>query len=177
MNFDNDRFKALIHYICAKVDDPNKLGATKLNKILWYSDAMSFLKWGEPITGEVYEKRQFGPMPSHIYSSLDELVEEDKMVIANVEYFGRTKREYIPLKESDPSQFSAEQISLVDNVIQHICDDHTATSISDATHDAIWKMARIGEPIPLEVSLVFRLGELDGKDMEWARTEAAKFAA
>ena len=35
-----DKFKSAIHYVCYKADDPSVLGAIKLNKVLWYSDAI-----------------------------------------------------------------------------------------------------------------------------------------
>ena len=35
---DQEKFDALVHYICARCEDPTSLGATKLNKIMWYSD-------------------------------------------------------------------------------------------------------------------------------------------
>ncbi len=177
MTFNKEKFKALAHYVCARAEDPSKLGATKLNKILWYSDVISFLKWGKPITGEIYEKRQFGPMPRHIYSVLEELKFENKLAITEVEHFGRKKREYIPLVPSLTEMFSADEISLVDEMARAICDNHTATSISDSTHDDIWGMALIGEQIPYEAALVSCVGELDGQDMEWAKKEASRIAA
>ncbi len=176
MNLNRDKLKAAVHYICGSVDDPIKLGATKLNKILWYSDIIAFLKWSNPITGETYEKRQYGPMPSHIYGILEELRQEGKIHISDVGHFGRVKKQYVCLEEPTTEIFNADEISIIDQMISSICDKHTATSISDMTHDAIWEMARIGEPIPYVAVLASALGELNGSDMEWAKREASRFA-
>jgi hypothetical protein len=62
MKFNNKKFSNLVHYICYKCDDPSQLGATKLNKILWYCDMFSYRWNSESMTGENYIKRQFGPV-------------------------------------------------------------------------------------------------------------------
>jgi len=53
-SLDQRKLKALIHYICYQCHDPSVLGATKLNKILWYSDVIAFARAGASITGETY---------------------------------------------------------------------------------------------------------------------------
>lgn len=45
MAYNAEKFKALVHYICWKVEDPRQLGATKLNKILWFSDVLTYLNF------------------------------------------------------------------------------------------------------------------------------------
>jgi hypothetical protein len=173
MEFNRDKFKALVLYICAAVEDRDQLGLTKLNKILWYSDAIAYLKWREPITGETYDKRQFGPMPRDIYTVIEELEAAKVLAVSVSDHFGYKKKEFIPLIEAKTDMFSADQIALVDDIIQAICDGHTAKSISKLSHDEIWKMAKIGEELPYEAVLVSRLGELDGADMAWATERAA----
>jgi hypothetical protein len=56
-----EKFKALVHYIVASCDDPQRLGATKLNKVLWFADAFSYRATKNSITDETYVKRQRGP--------------------------------------------------------------------------------------------------------------------
>ena len=69
-SLDQRKLKALIHYICYQCHDPSVLGATNLNKILWYSDVIAFARAGASITGETYVKQQFGPVPRHILGIL-----------------------------------------------------------------------------------------------------------
>lgn len=45
MAYNAEKFKALVHYICWKVEDPRQLGATKLNNILWFSDVLTYLNF------------------------------------------------------------------------------------------------------------------------------------
>ena len=159
--------KDMVHYICAKVDSPNKLGAIKLNKILFFSDSITYLNEGESITGETYIKRQYGPVPKSILPIISELVTNKRIVTRDKKYQGITKREYISLKEPNLKEFFAEEIALIDNIINFVCDGHTAESISDLTHDDIWEMAEIGEEIPLNAAFVAYLGEIDESDVKW----------
>ena len=171
MDFNNVKFNRLVHYICNKCHDPTTLGATKLNKILLCSDRYAYFWSGTPITGERYIKRQFGPVPAHILETLDELVSQEALIIRESYYGGYPKREFITLNAPDLSIFSAQEISTVDSMIKAICDNHTAQSISDLTHDKIWELADIGEEIPYETVFVSSLGEINEDDMEWAKRE------
>ena len=49
--FRHDIFKSLVHLAISAVDDPQKLGATKLNKIPWFVDGNTFLQTGSSLTG------------------------------------------------------------------------------------------------------------------------------
>lgn len=168
MEFNQEKFKALVHYICAKAHDPSVLGATKLNKVLWHSDGLSFIVTGAPITGESYIKRQFGPVPQHILRAMDDLQREGDIVVRNSDYHGFQKREYVSLKEPDLSAFSGAEIDLVNRAFNYVCHAHTAASISEATHDDIWQLAEIGEVLPYETILASEQGEVDEEDMKWA---------
>ena len=40
------KLKTLVHYICDRAPNPRRLGATKLNKILFFSDMEAYLTLG-----------------------------------------------------------------------------------------------------------------------------------
>ena len=69
------------------------------------------------------------------------------------------------------SRFSAEEISLVDEVLHIICNKHTATSISNFSHDLVWEAAEIGEEIPYFTAMSMLLGEINAEDIAWAKGE------
>ena len=174
--FDRERLKALVQYICYQCHDPSVLGATKLNKILWYSEVIAFARSGDSLTGETYVKQQFGPVPRHILGIIEDLETEGALVVREVEFYGRPKKEYVALKKPDIAMFTAEEISLVDSVIDVVCHKHTAASISMASHDAIWKLAEIGEDIPSYAALASELGEVTEDDVKWAKRVLSKTA-
>jgi hypothetical protein len=171
--FNREKFKSLVRYICWKCENNTSLGAIKLNKVLLYSERESYLRTGEPLTGETFVKRQFGPAPIHILEILGELQNEHIIAIKDTIEYGKRKRRFINLN-SDPelSAFSKEELAIVDRVAQDICWRHTAKSISDATHDLIWDMAEMGEPIPLFTVFAVQ-GEVDETDFAWAKEQVA----
>ena len=125
-----DLLKELIHYICWKVADPSKLGATKLNKALWFADTIAYRANGRPMTNSAYVKRQFGPVPKRILPVLEQLRAEGKILIRERPYFNHTKRDFIALQPANETMFSEEERHIIDLVLSAICDEHTAVSIS-----------------------------------------------
>jgi hypothetical protein len=166
LNF--DKLKSVVHYVCYKATDPSVLGAVKLNKVLWYSDALTYLTTGKSITGETYIKRQHGPVPQHILRVVDSLVAEKKIARGKVDHFGFMKNEYIAISEPDFHGLSASSISLIDEAFEHVCMKNTACSISEETHGVIWNMAEMGESIPYSTIFASSVGEIDESDIEWA---------
>lgn len=163
------RFKAVVHYILERCDDPKKLGATKLNKVLWYTDTFAFRMTGQTVSGKTsYVKRQFGPVPKNILSTLRTLESDGKILVRETEYFGKPKREFISLSRADASKFSEQEREIIDSVLSIVCDHHTAGSISDLSHDLIWEAAEIGEEIPIYAVLAAQAGALTKSDQSWA---------
>jgi hypothetical protein len=174
--FNREKFKALVHYVCDKASDPSVLGAVKLNKVLWYSDSIHYMVYGESITGETYIKRQHGPVPRHIVGVVSELVSERKIARGRVDHFGFVKTEFIAIADPIVKDFTADQIDLVNEAFEHVCIRHTARSISEETHGVIWKIAEMGEELPLATIFASDVGEIDETDLEWAN-EKLKIAA
>ena len=164
------RFKTLVHYVCDRCTDPTKLGATKLNKALWYADTFAYRITGKAVSREsaVYVKRQFGPVPKLVLRALDELQSEGALKIREVHFFGKKKREFLSLKDADKAVFSSAEIEIINQIIDQVCDGHTAVSISDLSHDAIWEAADLGEEIPLYAVLAAKTDPPTKEDMAWA---------
>lgn len=172
MQFNREKFKALVHYICRECRDPSKLGKTKLHKILWFSDGQNYMRRAEPITGERYIKMLYGPCADHLDSVLKELVKDDKLFIRTVDFRGYEKFEFFGKGDPDKDLFSDKELLLIDGVIKNITEDHTATSISDRSHNAIWEMAVMGEELPYE-AILGRPAKITDDDLAWAKSEIA----
>lgn len=166
---DREKFKALIHYVCAQSPNPLSLGATKLNKILWFAERDCYLR-GEPISGVPFIKLPYGPVPMAIDEYLEELGNEGRLLVRDIEWRGKPKREFIALKEASVDPFTKGQISVIDRATQAICRLHTAESISKASHDEVWDLAAIGEEIPLYATYG-RRGQIGEEDIKWANTQ------
>ena len=146
-----------------------KLGAVKLNKILWFSEVLSFAKTGDSIAGARFVKQQFGPVPKAILPILNELQKDGVLLIEEVEYYGHRKRQFVCLGEPNISLFSESELEIIQDVFSAVTNSHTAASISQLTHDVIWKLAEVGEEIPLLAVLASSLGQVKSDDVEKAR--------
>jgi hypothetical protein len=170
MDFNRERFKMLVHYVCWRYkDNTSKLGSTKLNKTLWLADFTRYYFSGSSITGARYVKQKFGPVPKAIMPVLRELEEEGAVFAKEVDFHGKTKTEFIVKKEPHIT-FSSEEMATIERCVTFVCEENTAQSISDLSHDRVWHAADDGEDIPYFT--VFAVaGDLTDDDREWARLE------
>lgn len=145
----------LLIYIASKCQDDKNFGATKLNKILWWSDFEAFAKYGKPITGVSYHRLRNGPVPKRLLPVRERLEKDGSIVIRkDEEYPGRARHVVIPLREPDMSHFKAEEIALVDRVIA-LTQGKTASEISDMSHGKAWEIAgHDKELIPYEAAFL-----------------------
>jgi len=175
-SYQDDKLAQLMHYIIWKCTDPTMLGAIKLNKILWYSDMFTYMETGRSITGITYIKRQFGPVPNseNFIKARGRLQNEGKIAVTEGMYYGKPQRQFVALKRPDISMFSPEEISIIDIIVEEVCQKHTASSISNFSHDIIWESADIGEEIPFCAAFAARFGEINEEDIQWAKVEAKR---
>ena len=168
MAIDRVKFKQMVHYICWKCDNPQTLGATKLNKIIWFAERTAFLRMGKSMTGVRFVKQERGPVPNAILPILRELEAERALAVRDTRSISYLKKEYIALRDPDFDAFTSREVSLLDAVIEAVCKNHTAGSISKLSHDEVWDMAKIGEEIPLTAILGIR-GEIQEEDIQRAK--------
>lgn len=171
------KFKALVHYVVASCDDPQRLGATRLNKILWFADTTVYRLTGTSITGESYVKRQRGPVPKTILKTIRELQAENKIHVREKEFASYKMRLFTPLEEPDVSLFSTVELEVVNSVLNDVCGNHTANSISELSHDQVWQAALEGEEIPLFATLASAKGEFTTEIAEWADSVVERIKA
>lgn len=119
--YDEDRFRELILYIADKCSDDPDFGATKLNKILFYSEFFSYGKYGESITKMPYFRLRNGPAPKYLKPISDQMVEDGQIAIQPKPRFGFTQVRTIPLREADLKKLNARDIAIVDEVINALC--------------------------------------------------------
>jgi len=168
-----EKFKALVHFIVDECQDqPSRLGATRLNKALWYADVIAYKLNGVSITGDSYVKREKGPVPKFILATLRELVSEGKVAIKEPEY-PFDVRKFLSLETAATDTLSHEEIELAREILSIVC-GHTATDISDMTHDQVWEAARIGEEIPLHATLAGLEGAITDNVLSWADDRIAE---
>ena len=161
-----DKFTALVHFLIAECENPARLGAIRLNKALWYSDMVSFRVNGAPITDSKYIKHKMEPVPAKIRAALDNLKAGGKIFIQEPKAPYEQKK-FVSLVEPDVSCLSDEDKHVAKHALSVVV-GHTASVISESTHDIVWEAAREGEEVPIVATLAANKGEITEKAIKWA---------
>ena len=148
------RLQEIILLIALHSEGDEPFGAVKLNKLLFYADFLSYVKFGESITGQEYQALPQGPAPRRIVPVIRKMIEKEVLAIRENDYYGKNQQRAFALDTPDTTEFASEQIELVKRVIKRFWGKN-ATEMSLISHRFIgWKISRIGETIPYSVALV-----------------------
>ena len=114
---------------------------TKLNKLIFYVDFLSFQLNSTSITGAEYKKIQRGPVPAHYGNLRDKL--EDAGFVELVEHdFGNgvegTEFKLGPNVASLSAELSAAEMRLVDQVIEEFRDYNRREIINRSHREKAW---------------------------------------
>lgn len=146
--FNREKFRNLILYIADRSRDDRKFGATKLNKILYFSDFEAYGLWGEAITGATYMRLDRGPVPREILPVLHEMEAEGEVRRFERKYFHHTQKCVEALQEPDTALFGVHELDLVDKVM-HELRYLNADEVSALSHlDKGWRIAEDRDVIP-----------------------------
>ena len=176
MQFDRAKLKTVILYTCLKCDS-SQLGSVKLHKVLYFADMLRYAHVGTPITGATYRKRALGPTCDQLLSTIRDLESEGALAIRDVDYFGFRKKEYKPLGEPEIDRLSESETSLLDEVIEFVCRNNTAKTISDYSHNRAWEMAEFGDVLPYHSVFLLFPTQVSPEAMKWASGEIRNLEA
>ena len=168
VRFDRDKMRAVILRACYACG-PDQLGATKLHKVLYFLDMISYAHRGEAVTGATYRKRPFGPTADQLLSLLRDMQTSGDIEIRENNYHGFLKREFLPLVVEPDNVLSNEDSAILDDVIEFVCKMNTAKGISEYSHQAPWEMAEFGDVISYPTSLLLFPSDPLPKAFEIAR--------
>ena len=135
--FDENKFKELVLYIATKCEANAYYGATKLNKILFFSDFIAHESNGESITGADYFALDHGPAPRLLKPIQEKMQKAGEIAIEQRTRQVRT----IALRKPKLDSFAAAEIAIVDEVINALCNQN-ADEVSNISHGFLgWKAA------------------------------------
>jgi len=155
--FNEAKFKELILYIADRCSDDTDFGAVKLNKILFYSDFFAYGKTGKPITGATYFKLPLGPAPKQLVPMREKMKKDSEIAVYLKRYFSYQQERIIPLREANLDNFSAEEISIVEQVI-NLFHGVNGAEISSKSHMELgYQIANEQGEIPYEAAFLSNL--------------------
>lgn len=173
MQFDRDKFKALFHYVVWSVGVRAGFGAEKLYKVLWFSDAHAYALFDEPITGESYVRRKYGPFPRHVLPVIQELIDNSRIRCWDDTYFNMPIKYFHSLRTPDKLSLSPVCKEIIEQWIRNISKEyHAATSTSKETYDYAWKIVDIDEELPYRAIFANRSRKPEGEELKWVLKRA-----
>lgn len=145
-----DRLKNLLLYVLEQMGETFQ---TKMNKVLFYIDFLSYRERGIAISGLAYQAIEFGPVPQRwdrVYSAFDEVQEQFRLVQ------GQECLSLVSGGEADMSRFSTEEMAVIDEVCRKMkkLTSRAATKLSH--EEPAWK-DHIGKTETIPFSEAFSL--------------------
>lgn len=171
-----NQLEAIVHFVIARSFAEN-LGATKLNKVLWLADQISWRETGETITGlRTYKRMPFGPVPPNIDDCLASL--KSKAVIE--EFAKHTPvgilRDFRTNIEPKLEKFTAKEVDTISRALAFIL-PMAATEVSELTHDAYWDELENGDDMFVDAAALWVGGHVDDKSLDWAAREISELTS
>ena len=117
-----------------------KLGITKLNKLLYYSDFEHYRLYGRPILGDRYIRMEHGPVPSISYSAFnanftneEDSSLKDAIAVRPETVISVNRKRIVPKREPDLSFFSPSEREVMEKIAER-WREATAQQISTQSH-------------------------------------------
>ncbi len=147
-----DKFANVILYLLERCGGKPNLGETVLYKLLYFSDFNFYEIYEEHLTGSLYRKLPFGPVPQNIESQIGQMLANNRLQRIKTTFRGFPQTRYIPLVKPDLTKMSAAEKDVIDKVIERFS-DWSASAISEYSHlDIPWKATEEGDIIDYELA-------------------------
>ncbi len=146
--YDEAKFTEMTLYVAGRLLADRAGGATKLNKVLFFTEFTHFRRHGRVISGCEFQKLEHGPAPRQLLPVRTRLLAKGDAEIRDEDFLGRVQHRLAPLRDADLSVFSAEERQTMDDVLDQL-DGLTARQVSDLSHEEPgWQLTELGETIP-----------------------------
>jgi transcriptional regulator with XRE-family HTH domain len=146
------KFKNILLYLLEHCAGKPNVGETVLYKLLYFSDFNHFEEHEQFLTGAIYRKLPYGPVPYRLDQVLEKMIADSELQKVKTDYFGYPQTRYLPLKKADLEKLTGTEKETLDQVIDRYS-DWSAKAISDFSHkDIPWKATQEGEVIDYELA-------------------------
>lgn len=151
-----EKFKEVFLYILSKVGSKPNIGETVIYKLLYFIDFDFYEKHEEQLVGATYIKNRYGPTPIEFKKIADKMIKNEDIIKVENSYFNYPQTKYLPLRKADLSKLKANEIEVINDVLNRLS-DMNAAQISEYSHnDVPWLTTEDGEIIEYE-SVFYRI--------------------
>ena len=147
-----NKFKNVLLYILERCAGKPNVGETVLYKLLYFSDFNHYELYEEHLTGAIYRKLPYGPVPQKLDTIIHQMIGKGQLQRVKTDYHGYTQIRYLPLVKADLTKLRASEKEVIDSVIEQMS-DWSAAAISNYSHkDMPWLASKEGEEIHYELA-------------------------
>ena len=131
-----NKFREVLLYILNKVGSKPNVGETVLYKILYFIDFDFYEKYEEQLIGATYIKNNYGPTPVEFKKIVDKMIDDGEIIKVKSVYFEYPQTKYLPVRKADLTKFKANEIELIDDILNRLS-DMNASQISEYSHNDV----------------------------------------
>lgn len=154
VTYSERKFTELLLYVAGRLAGDRAGGATKLNKVIFFTEFTHVRRHGSAISGCEFQKLEHGPAPRQLLPVRRRLVESGDAEIVTEDFLGREQHRLVPRREADMSVFSEDERQTIDDVLAQLA-GLTGTQVSELSHEEpAWNLTEIGETIPYGAALL-----------------------
>jgi len=133
-----EKFKEVLLYLLNKIASKPNIGETVLYKILYFIDFDFYEKYEEQLIGATYKKNRYGPTPLEFKKIIKKMTKDKEIMKVQSSYFQYPQTKYLPLRKADLSKLKANEIEVINDVVNRLS-DMNAAQISEYSHsDVPW---------------------------------------
>ena len=144
------KFKEVLLYILTKVGSKPNIGETVVYKLLYFIDFDHYERYEDQLIGATYIKNNYGPTPIEFAKIVKKMIDDQEIEKVESRYFDYPQTKYLPLRNSDLSVLSANELKTIEDVLNRLS-EMNATQISEYSHgDVPWLTTEDGTKIEYE---------------------------
>jgi transcriptional regulator with XRE-family HTH domain len=131
-----ERFKEVLLYILNKVGSKPNIGETVIYKFLYFIDFDFYERYEEQLIGATYVKNHYGPTPKEFKKIVEDMIKDGEIIKVGSKYFEYPQTKYLPLRKADLSGLKANEMEVIDDVLNRLS-DMNASQISEYSHNDV----------------------------------------
>lgn len=153
--YDEGKFKQVVHLAASLIADHQSAGAVKLNKVIYFAEFGHYRETGSAISGTEFIHRRMGPTPYRLLPVRQRLIDEGYLSLDVREIAdGVTEHRLSVTKPMDYSLLDSEEIARIESVAEELR-SLSANAVSDLSHlDGGWRTTVDGETIPYDCAFM-----------------------
>jgi len=146
-----EKFRNVLLYVLEKCAGKPNVGETVLNRLLYFADFNYYELFEEHLTGAIYRKLPYGPVPQKMEAILNQMIKTGQIQRIRTKFYDLNQIRFLPLVKADLTALKASEKEVIDRVIDQMS-DWSATAISTYSHkDMPWLASKEGDNINYEL--------------------------